>query len=148
MVNIERAILYCKNYEKIENFEEAMQDGNAMYHCHHRNERFYTRKELIDLGLYYDCPPCELIFLTPSDHHKTYHKGSSITSHSKEANAKISRALKGKHIPEDVKLRIKNTLKQKTTKSQILAKLYKQDSKGMKWNEFQKYYKEHNCVVR
>lgn len=68
----------CKDYTKIENYEEAINDKTQVWHCHHRNERFYTEQELIDLGLYYDCPPCELIFLKPKDHYAEYHKGRII----------------------------------------------------------------------
>ena len=85
--------LYCKgDITKIENYDLAIADKTQTWDCHHRNERFYSKKELKELGLYYDCPPCELIFLTVEEHGKQYHKGRQ---QSKEQKLKISNALKG-----------------------------------------------------
>lgn len=84
---------YCKgDITKIENYDLAIADKTQTWDCHHHNERFYTKKELKNLGLYYKCPPCELIFLTVEEHGKQYHKGRQ---QSKEHRSKISNALKG-----------------------------------------------------
>ena len=80
---------FCKDYTKIENYDDAISDTTQTWHCHHRNERFYTKQELIDLGLYYDCPPCELIFLKPKDHYAEHHKGRIIGA------KKMSKSRKG-----------------------------------------------------
>lgn len=78
---------FCTKPELIENYDKAIADKTQTWECHHRNEKFYTMQELIDLGLYYDCPPCELIFLTLAEHNKEYHKGKA--HHSEEAKQKI-----------------------------------------------------------
>ena len=75
---------FCKNPEKIENYDKAISDTTQTWHCHHRLELYtlsgerrskdlYPR-ELIALGMYYDRPPEELIFLTPSDHQSLHRK--------------------------------------------------------------------------
>lgn len=75
---------FCKNPEKIENYDKAISDTTQTWHCHHRLELYtlsgekrpkdlYPR-ELIALGMYYNRPPEELIFLTPSDHISLHRK--------------------------------------------------------------------------
>lgn len=92
MISLGTVKRYCKEFTKIENYDKAITDKDKTWDCHHRNEKFYTKKELKDLGLYYNRPPCELIFLTVEEHGKQYHKGRQ---QSKEHKSKISNALKG-----------------------------------------------------
>lgn len=116
MINFKHVKRYCKDYTRIENYEMAIADESQTWDCHHRNEQYYNQKDLKKLGLYFDCPPCELIFLTKSEHqqiHKTcvgyeetkrkmseskkgnqWNKGKR---HSEESKRKMSDALKGKH---------------------------------------------------
>ena len=61
---------YCRHPELIENYDLAIADTNQMWEVHHRKEEFYSQKELIERGEYYDVPPSELIFLTKSEHNK------------------------------------------------------------------------------
>lgn len=110
MICIEDAKCFCTDYTKIENYEEAISDKTQTWDCHHRNERFYSSQELKDLGLYYDCPPCELIFLKVPEHKKQYHKGAQ---HTEDWNEKISKSMKGKqtwwkgkHHSEEAKKKI------------------------------------------
>lgn len=85
---------FCRTPELIENYDKAIADTTCIWECHHRNERFYTRQELKDLGLYYDCPPCELIFLTPEEHRKV---DQTNREHSIKHNKSMSKSLKGKY---------------------------------------------------
>ena len=94
MINLRTSKDYCKDFTKIENYDLAIADKTQTWECHHRNEKFYSEQELKELGLYYDCPPCELIFLNVENHHKEYHKGRQ---HTKEWNEKISIANKGQY---------------------------------------------------
>ena len=96
MICIATAKSYCKDYTKIENYELAMNDKTQTWHCHHRNEQYYTRKDLIKLGLYFDCPSCELIFLTNKEH-KQIHK---YCAEAAERRRKISEANKGRKRPD------------------------------------------------
>ena len=103
MINEKLAKIYCKNdISLIENYDQAISDTTQMWHCHHRRETVLSRKELIEIGEYYNRPACELIFLTKSEHnslHKlgkpTWNKGKH---HSVETRKKMSEALKGKNL--------------------------------------------------
>lgn len=66
---------YCKSPELIENYDLAIADKKHKWWVHHRKENMYTSSELKDMGMYYDRPPEELIFLTREMHDATYHKG-------------------------------------------------------------------------
>jgi len=91
---------FCKNYEKIENYEKAVNDTTQVWECHHRLELEktggvcdVTKQDLIDWGIYYDRPADELIFLTKAEHRKLHHAGKIV---SKETRDLQSRAKKGK----------------------------------------------------
>lgn len=93
----------CRHPELIENYEKAIADETQVWECHHRLETHNSDgerrlvelsvDELIALGMYYDRPPEELIFLTHSEHNSLHQKGKK---HSEETKRKISEALKGK----------------------------------------------------
>lgn len=99
----------CEDISLIENYEIAMSDPEISYHCHHRLETHNpdgTKKdkkdnlrlsELIEMGLYYNRPASELIFLTPSEHtivHGSFVEGKHWTL-SEETRMKISKASMG-----------------------------------------------------
>lgn len=98
----------------------AMSDETQVWHCHHRLETHTSdgEKRLIDLtptelralGVYYDRPPEELIFLTSEEHrkvHTPWNKDKKTRPLSESHKAKISAAMKGgnsgsfkkEHIP-------------------------------------------------
>ena len=97
--NFER---YCKNYQDIENYQKAKKDDFKGWHCHHRLETHnsdgerrlvdISYKELKALGMYYDRPANELIFLTIKEHN-VFKKGKQF---SEEHKKKLSEANKGK----------------------------------------------------
>ena len=80
----------CSHPELIENYEKAIADTTQVWDVHHRREEFYSQKELIERGEYYNCDPAELIFLTKSEHYK-------IDS----ARRRMSEARKGKMVGEN-----------------------------------------------
>lgn len=121
------------------------------------------RKELIALDLYYDRPPKELIFLSKSEHaqiHRNINKGRKL---SEEHKKNISGACKGKILSEEHKSKISESLSGKKNpmygkhlsletrrkcsensaipKVAIAYKEYKANGGTLKWNEFQKEYK-------
>ena len=57
---------YCKDYEKIENYEEAVKDTEK-YICHHKLETVFAKTELLRAGWYYNRKPEELIFIRQSN---------------------------------------------------------------------------------
>ena len=61
---------FCRHPELIENYEKAIADTTQTWECHHREEEFYSYKELVERGEYYDVPPEALIFLTHKEHCK------------------------------------------------------------------------------
>jgi len=70
----------CDDISLIENYDKAINDENQTWHCHHKleTELNISRKELIDIGRYYNVPASELIFLTAYEHnyiHKNKNNG-------------------------------------------------------------------------
>ena len=80
---------YCNNFSAVENYELAKADNFEGWVCHHRLETHNSdgeerlvqleASELKALGMYYDRPPEEFIFMKRKDHAKlhkivTWHK--------------------------------------------------------------------------
>ena len=110
---------YCKDYEKIENYEKAAADNFKGWHCHHRLETHTSegerrlvnipQAELKSSGMYYHRPAEELIFLT-SREHGAYNKGKR---HSAETRRKIAEAHEGKYHSEEAKKKMSEAKKEK-----------------------------------
>lgn len=101
----------CEDIRNIENYERASNDLVETWDLHHRKEdEGYSKEDLIDSGLYYKRPACELIFLTHSEHSSLHKKGEKHPSygkhHSEEWKMKISEALKGIPKSEEHKRKI------------------------------------------
>lgn len=113
MISEARVKKYCKDYTRIENYEKAIVDSEV-WDCHHRLESHtsdgeerlvqLSRAELKALGMYYDRPPEELIFLTHEEHAK-------LLSHSEEYKREMSEKLKGRHHSEEHKKKISEACK-------------------------------------
>lgn len=81
MITSEKRLrIYCTNFQEIENYQYAVQSPE-LYDLHHRKEIdtledgtvvLRSRKELIDMGLYWHRPAEELIFLNHSEHTKLH----------------------------------------------------------------------------
>ena len=101
MISEESAKSYCKDdISLIENYDKAIADKTQIWHCHHRRETIFSRKDLIEIGEYYNRPACELIFLTKSEHMRLHHLGKPSgmkgKHHSVEARKKMSELKKGR----------------------------------------------------
>ena len=94
---------YCKDYENIENYWKAAADNFVDWVCHHRKGENISRNKLKALGLYYNRPAEELIFLTESEHNSFHGKRKK---HSEEAKKKISEAHIGKKHSEKTKKKL------------------------------------------
>lgn len=126
-------VTFCLHPELIENYDKAIADTTQVWQCHHKAEICYTKEELIEKGDYYNVPPCNLIFLTPSEHislhakitpnkrcegkhwknseeHKRKQKDKKMSEESKK---KISEAHKGKPFSEEHKRKLSENLKGK-----------------------------------
>ena len=96
---------FCRNPKAIENYGMAISDEKHMWECHHRLETHFSdgterprnaqlsQAELIALGIYFDRPAEELIFLTKSEHRKLHPKTLG-KHHSDKTKKKISNKLK------------------------------------------------------
>lgn len=104
---------YCRDIENIENYDKALADNFKGWDCHHRLETHnsdgerrvvdISHKELIALGMYYNRPANELIFLMTKEHQSLHKKGKD---RSEETKRKISKAHKGKKLSEEHKRKI------------------------------------------
>ena len=124
---------YCSDVENVENFEKAKADNFKGWHCHHRLETHTSdgERRLVDisaaelqaLGMYYNRPAEELIFLTRSEH-------SSLYKPSEETKKKISETLKGQPKSEETKKKMSDAKKNMSeeTKKKISA-----SKKGTRW---------------
>ena len=75
----------CEDLSNVEGYDIAVADKERVYHLHHRNEldkdgNFqYYAEDLIRMGLYWNRPASELIFLTREEHTRIHknHLGRS-----------------------------------------------------------------------
>ena len=79
MINEYYAKRFCsEEISLIENYHEAIADEEKMWDVHHRREcdsegvTLFTKKQLIEMHLYYRRPASELIFVTRSMHKKLH----------------------------------------------------------------------------
>ena len=79
MLNEKYAKRYCsEDIALIENYKEAIADQTKMWDIHHRREcdengrTLFTKKQLIEMGLYFNRLASELIFVTRSMHWKLH----------------------------------------------------------------------------
>lgn len=87
MISLYTVRRYCKDFHLIKNYEKAINDDTQTWHCHHiLEESGYSGKDLMNLGLYYNRPPEELIFLTPFEHKQLH--GLNMSDETKEKKRK------------------------------------------------------------
>ena len=108
---------YCKDYENIENYEKAKADDFKNWECHHRLEthNYDGERRLIDikaaelkaLGMYYNRPADELIFLRKGEH-------TALRKVSEETKKKMSEVRKGKKFSEEHKKKLSEAKKGNT----------------------------------
>ena len=104
---------FCKNPENIENYDKAAADNFVGWVCHHRKGIDIPREKLKALGMYYNRPADELIFLKHSEHTSLHQKGNipwnkwkKGKKHSEESKRKMSEAKKGKKFSEEHKKKL------------------------------------------
>lgn len=101
----------------IENYDKAIADTEKIWDLHHRLEirdnRSYSKKEMMEQGLYYHRPASELIFLTRSEHVKLHYPYLKYNDKTEEIKQKISKTLTGRQMPEETKKKISKSLKKK-----------------------------------
>lgn len=95
MINENNVKRYCNgDITQIENYEKAINDTQT-WDCHHRKEtdEGLSTKQLDELGLLFDRPASELIFLTHEEHMSLHHKDKYVSG---ETRKKLSESLKGR----------------------------------------------------
>ena len=115
---------YCSEpLENIENYEQAVNDKEHMWHCHHRAEILpcgrYTVDQLKKHGLYWHRPASELIFITETEHvrlHQIGNKNCCGKHHSDETRHKMSESQKGRKISEETKRKIAEKMRGKPSR--------------------------------
>ena len=140
---------YCKEPEKIENYEAAAADNFKGWECHHRLETHnsdgirrdvdISHKELKALGMYYNRPPEELIFLTIKEHHALRRVSDSTRKKLSEAKKGENHPNYGKHLPEETKRKIGEANKGKP-KSEETKKRMRSAKKGENNPAFGKHW--------
>ena len=110
----------CRNPELIENYDKAIADKTQTWEVHHRKEEFYSQKELIERGEYFDVEPEDLIFLTKAEHNKMDSRCE-----------RIGKALKGKQASEETRKKQSEAHKGKP-KSEETRKKLSESHKGEK----------------
>ena len=137
-------LCYCMTPELIENYDLAIADKEKVWICHHRKEEFYTSKELIEMGMYFNIQPEDLVFCrNAKEHHKYPHKGREESKkkiseskkgkpRSEETKRKCSEANKGKHLSEERKRKISESKKNKHHSEEHKRKI-SESGKGRKW---------------
>lgn len=124
---------YCKEYQKIENYEKAI-SSSEVYDLHHRLEftpfsgKRISSKMLKELGLYYNQEPEAFIFLSHSEHTTLHQLGKDRSNVSKKTRKQISNSLE-------------MNPNSRANRAKLLAKKWREDSEGLSWNEFQKIHR-------
>lgn len=121
---------YCNgDISKIENYYDAINDKENIWHCHRKLETHYPNGErregkdllaadLIEMDKYYNVPPEELIYMLPTEHHQLHNEKQRDrftpevrkemskkakqrhVAHTKEWNENIAKSRKGKKFSE------------------------------------------------
>lgn len=132
MINIKNVKKLCNgNITQIENYELAINDNTQIWDCHHRREtdEGLSVKQLIELGLYFNRPENELIFITHSEHSHLHHSGKHL---SEETKQKLSEVNKGKHHSEETKRKQSESHKGKTPWNKGKTNCYSEETKTKK----------------
>lgn len=102
---------YCRDeISKIENYEQAINDKENVWDCHHRleltinGEFAHTSKELDKLGMYYNRPSFELIFMRMDEHRRLHMTKREVKE---ETKIRMSEANKGKILSEEIRMKMR-----------------------------------------
>lgn len=122
MINLKNAKRFCReDISAIENYENAVSDKCEMWVIHHKCEHLpcgnFSKKDLIDFGLYYGRPASELVFMKRGYHQKMHVLGERNPRYGKVGT------FSGKHHSEETKLRLSTIMNSDETRKKISDKL-------------------------
>lgn len=110
MIHERQAHKYCRDdISKIENYDKAISDTTQTWDLHHRleltlyGEYAHNVEELKRMGMYYNRPYFELIFMTHSEHLRMHKKVRYV---SEETRKRMSQAFKGRVFSEDTRKKL------------------------------------------
>ena len=122
----------CEDISKIENYDKAINDkSDTVWDCHHKLGIIKTKKELQEMGLYYNRPASELMFLTHNEHRYLHNlfisikireklsKSSKKLWESQEYREKHRIANTGRHLSEKTRDKISKAVKGKPKRKYI-----------------------------
>lgn len=132
MICLKKVKKFCKDYTKIENYEEAVNDNTQMWDCHHILGEILTREQLKDHDFYYDVPPCMLKFVTRAEHTHLHKKGMR---RSDETRKKISKANKGRTFSEEHRRKLSEAKKGKYLSEETCRKISEAMKGRQSWNK-------------
>ena len=119
MISFKMVKRYCKNdISLIENYDKAISDKDNIWDCHHRRESKTPRKELIEIGEYYNRPAEELIFLNQSEHMSLHNRGKPTW-------------IKGKHFSEETRKKISEASRNRSEETKLKLSIAKMGNKYM-----------------
>lgn len=100
---------YCSEpLENIENYDKAIADGEHVWECHHKAEILpcgrYSQEDLKKVGLYYNRPASELIFLRHDEHRRLHSQNMRG-----ETRTKLSQSHMGHDVSPEARSRISSS---------------------------------------
>ena len=132
MICLKKVKKFCKDYTRIKNYEEAVNDNTQMWDCHHILGEILSREQLKDHNFYYDVPPCMLKFVTRAEHTHLHKKG---IHRSDETRKKISKAHKGRTFSEEHRRKLSEVKKGKHRSEETCRKISEAMKGRTSWNK-------------
>lgn len=139
----EQIAQFCKNYEDIENYQDAVNDKENTWHCHHRlelhpdNSVRFTVESLKKLDLYYNRPASELIFLKSEVHLSMHNKHKEWTDEQREHQSNSMKDAWKKH---STRRRVRETRRLKRENGENLVNI-EQMASDEAYRDYQREYK-------
>lgn len=108
---------YCRDdISKIENYEQAINDKEHKWDCHHRleltldGEYAHNIEDLKRMGMYYDRPYFELIFIKHSEH-VSLHTSRQCEQSKESRKTKLRKVKRSDDFKRRLALRNKNNIR-------------------------------------
>lgn len=120
MINLVFVKKCCKDYTKIDNYEEAVNDTTQTWICHHILGEILSREQLEAHDFYYNVPSCMLKFVTWSEHARLHKQGRTL---SEEHRRKLSESLKGHTVSEKARCKMSEARKGKSLSEETRRKM-------------------------